>query len=175
MSCLSLAESLAPRFIRTTMGLYDSEAEEWGDQSWIAESVRNRSQVSSKQEWILFRLAGYVNGCRSSMTEDDIHLAFLHSFLNLCAVDLVEKGIFTTQTEFEDAGRARTSEYLRAFTQGGPQESTMAVAKSFLVNAGCNVDDIAHLMGAGGGFVNESTLTKELFDNIKRTVRLIRE
>lgn len=175
MSCLSLAESVAPRFVRTSMGLYDSEAKELGDQSWIAESVRNRSQVSSKQEWILFRLAGYVNGCRSSMTENDIHLAFLHSFLNLCAVDLVEKGIFTTQTEFEDMGRARTSEYLSAFTQGSPQDSIMAVAKSFLVNAGCNADDIAHLMVAGGGFVNESTLAKELFDNIKRTVRLNRE
>lgn len=175
MSCLSLAEIAAPRFVRTSMALYDSESEELGDLSWIAESVRSRSEVSSKQEWILFLLAGYVNGCRSSMTESDIHFAFLHSFLNLCAADLVEKGIFSSQTEFKDMSRARTSEYLNALTQGGSQESTVAVAKFFLVNAGCNADDLAHLECAYSGFEDESMLAKELFDDIRRTVHLIRE
>ena len=175
MSCLSLAQSLAPRFVRISMALYIGETEDWGELSWIGECVRNRSEVSSKQEWILFLLAGYVNGCRSSMTESDIHFAFLHSFLYLCAIDLVEKGIFSSHTEFDDMRRARTSEYVSAFTQGSSEESRMAVAKSFLVNAGCYADDIAHLMAAGSDFVGESMLAKELFDDIKQTVRLIRE
>ena len=173
MSCLSLAQSLAPRFVRISMTLYVGETEDWGELSWIAECVRNRSEVSSKQEWILFLLAGYVNGCRSSMTESDIHFAFLHSFLYLCATDLVEKGIFNSHTEFDDMRRARTSEYVSAFTQPSSRESNkMAVAKSFLVNAGCYADDIAHLMAAGSDFAGESMLAKELFNNIQQTVRL---
>ncbi len=175
MSCLHLAQSLAPRFVRISMTLYIGQTEDWGELSWIAECVRNRSEVSSKQEWILFLLAGYLNGCRSSMTESDIHIAFLHSFLYLCATDLVEKGIFSSHTEFEEMSRARTSEYLSAFTQGSSEESKMAVAKSFLVNTGCYADDIAHLMAAASDFASESMHAKELFEDIKQTVRLTRE
>ena len=176
MSCLSLAQSLAPRFVRISTTLYIGETENWGELSWIAECVRNRSEVSSKQEWILFLLAGYLDGCRSSMTESDTHIAFLHSFLYLCATDLVEKGIFNSHSEFEDMRTARISEYLSAFTQGSSQKSNkMAVAKSFLVNAGCYSDDIAHLRAAGSDFAGESMLAKELFDDIKQTVRLTLE
>jgi hypothetical protein len=157
------------------MTLYIGETENWRELSWIAECVRNRSEVSSKQEWILFLLAGYLNGCRSSMIESDIHIAFLHSFLYLCGIDLVEKRIFSSHTEFEEMSKARSSEYLSAFKQGSSEESKMAVAKSLLANVGCYADDIAHLMAAGSDFASESMFAKELFDDIKHTVRLTRE
>ena len=49
------------------------------------------------------------------------------------------------------------------------------VAKAFLINAGCNADDIALRVGAVGSFVNQSINTKKLFDEIKQTVRLVPE
>lgn len=175
MSCLSLAETLAPKFTRMAIHLYDSEVEALGENSWIAESVQRTSQIASKREWVLYCLAGYINGCRASMGENDIHFRFGHLFLIICGRNLVEQSIFPTESEFEKLGQDRTAEYLGAITNDDPEGSMNRVAKAFLINAGCNANDIALRTGAALNFVNESVNTKKLFDEIKRTVRLVPE
>ena len=105
MSCLSLAGILGPKFTRTAIDLYDSEVEALGENSWIAESVRRTSHIASKRECVLYCLAAYINGCRASMGEDDIHFRFGNLFLTICGQDLVERSIFSSESEFEKLGR----------------------------------------------------------------------
>jgi hypothetical protein len=109
------------------------------------------------------------------MTEGDVHFRFVHSFLTVCGRDLVERGIFSTQAEFENLAHDRLSEYLNAIIKGDPEKSMMGVATAFLINAGCSADDIALRLGAVGSFVSQSVGTKELFDEVKRSVRLVPE
>lgn len=172
VACLDLAEMLAPRFISSTIKMFEAEINERGDQSWTRKAEQTHLPTSL-QEWLLFCLAAYIQGCRISMNQDQIHFAFVKYFLELVAHNVTNEGIFPTADEFMSRSHERLSEYLAAFSNTRPEDSMKAVARAFLGNVGCPPDDIVLIVGASGSFMSEAITSKELFDKIQKSYRLV--
>ena len=56
ISCQELADTLAPRFTKQTIALFEEEKEVLGEQSWAIHSARRNFQTNQLQEWILFHV-----------------------------------------------------------------------------------------------------------------------
>ena len=165
---------MASRFVKMTINEFEEDKKSLGERSWTVESaIRNEYRTDPLKEWALFSLAGYINGCRSSMKQNAIHFEFVHSFIAFSGRDFTERGVFTTQTEYEQMGLDRTSEYFDALRDGDAEQKIKAVARKFLINVGCNPNDITTHMVAVSSFVNASIYTKKMFDDLQKSYRLI--
>jgi len=174
ISCQELADKLAPGFTRTTIELFEGEKQNRGEHSWILESIRSgKCRTEPVKEWVLLSIAAYVNGCRSSMKQDTTHYEFVRKFIAACGRDFIERGIFSTAAEYSELSKDRISNYFEALAHGEAQDKIQAVARKFLVNVGCNPDDIVHRMGAAGFFVSDSANAKNVFDQIQKSYRVV--
>ena len=173
ISSQELADTLAPRFTKTTVELFEQEKEARGEQSWTVESAKGKCRTDPLKEWVLFSLAGYINGCRSSMKQDATHFEFVRSFIAVCGRDFVARGVFTSEAEFEQLAMERMSDYMDALQDGDAEKKMQLVGRKFLVNVGCELDDISGRVGAIGSFMNESIHTKKLFDDLQKSYRVV--
>ena len=173
MSYRELAETLAPRFTKATVNLFEAEKEARGNSSWTVEAAAGTCRTDALREWALYSLAGYIQGCRASTKNDEKYLNFARYFITQCGRDFVGRGVFSTETEFDELAKDRISSYLTAISNMDAEKAMQSVGRTFLTNVGCNPDDISQRLGAVGSFVNQSTNTKKLFDEIQKTVRLV--
>ena len=168
-----MAGKLSASFTNFTLKLFADQKEESGESSWTVESVKAGHQQELLQEWTLFSVAAYINGCRSSMKQDAVHFEFVRSFVAACARNFVELGTFSSEPEFTRLAMGRLSEYLDAFSGSDVEEALQNVARKFLQNVGCSPNDIAHRVVAAGHFVNESVETKKMFDSLQASYRIV--
>lgn len=173
ISCQELADILAPKFTKGTVKLFEGKKGVGLDLSWINESDKEKHRTKSLKEWVLFSLAGYVNGCRSSMKQDEIHFEFVRSFIAVCGGHLVELGVFPSEAEFEQLAKDRMSDYLNALKGGDAEKEMQIIGRKFLVNAGCEPDDIANRVVAVGAFMSNSIATKKMFDDLQKSNRIV--
>lgn len=173
ISCQELADMLGPSFIKQTVAMFEEEKETLGEQSWVIAAARRNSHANLLQEWILFMLAAYINGCRSSMKPTPTHFEFARRFIFACVRDCVECGAFPAQSALQQAVQDRTSEYWEVFSGKDIDKAMHEVAQRFLRNVGCEPDDCAFRMLAAGQFVSVSAATKKLFDQLQKSYRII--
>jgi hypothetical protein len=164
---------MAPRFLASWLRDYEKELLERVEQSWIEVASRTYSQDVTRQEWVLFCLAAYIQGCQSSMKQDQIHFEFVQCFLKAISRGVTDGKIFSTDEDFLHRSRSRLTEYLAALSNSTPEEPLRGVASKFLANVGCDANDILLRVGATGNFMAEAVATKELFDKLKKDVRLV--
>mgnify|MGYP001559117105 FL=1 len=67
----------------------------------------------------------------------------------------------------------RMSDYLDALQDGDAEKKMQLVGRKFLINVGCEPDDIVRRIGAVGSFMNNSIGTKKLFDDLQKSYRLV--
>ena len=173
MSYRELAETLAPKFAKATIDLFETEREARGNSSWTVEASSGPCRTDPLREWVLYSLAGYIQGCRASTRNDEKYLAFARDFISRCGWYFVDQRVFSTETEFDELAKDRISDYLTAISNADADQAMQNVGRAFLTNVGCNPDDIAQRVGAVGSFMNQSINTKKLFDEIQKTVRLV--
>ena len=173
MTCRSLAETMAPKFVTAWIQEYDDELRESGENSWVERARMSKSDAKAKQEWLLLCLAAYIQGCRSSMGESELHFRFAGDFLEVFGREVEFQRIFPTAREFIELSKLRSTEYWSQLSESDPGRSIRLVAARFLQNVGCSPIEITHSMTIASAFTSTATTTKDLFDKLKRTVRLV--
>jgi len=173
ISCQEVADILVPKFAKGVVKLFEEEKGSGLGLSWINESDKGKYQKESLKEWVLFSLAGYINGCRSSMKQDAIHFEFVWSFITVCGSYFVEHGVFTSEMEFEQLAKERMSDYLNALKGDDAEKEMQIIARQFLVNIRCEPDDIANRVVAVGSFMTNSIATKKMFDDLQKSYRFV--
>ena len=173
MSCRELAETLAPRFAKMTVELFEGEREARGDRSWTVESANGKCRTDPLKEWALYSLAGYIQGCRASTKNDVTYMNFARYFISESGRDFVNRGVFSTEVEFDGLTKDRVPQYLEAISDGNAEKAMQSVGRTFLLNVGCNPEDLSQRVGAVGAFMSQSINTKKLFDELQKTVRLV--
>ena len=173
VTCRSLAETMAPKLVTAWIQEYDEELRKPGDNSWVEHARMSKSDAKAKQEWLLLCLAAFLQGCHSSMGESDLHFRFAGDFLEVCGREVELQRIFSTANEFIELSKLRSTEYWSLLSESDPGGSIRLVAARFLQNAGCSPIEIAHSMTIASAFTSTATTTKDLFDKLKRTVRLV--
>jgi hypothetical protein len=173
MTCKGLAEAMATKFVSMWMQEYDEELLARGHNSWIQRARVSKSDAKAKEEWLLFCLAGYIQGCRSSMGDSDLHSTFAREFFEACGREVEVQRIFpTTANEFVASAALRSTEYCSLLSESDPGRSIRLVGEKFLENVGCSPKDVVQSLIALD-FLATATTTKELFDKLKRTIRLV--
>ena len=173
ITCKELAEKLAPRLVKQVIEGFEEGKRVMGDHAWMIESSNSTTEADKIGEWVLFNIAGYINGCRSSMNQDAIHFEFVRSFIFECGRCLMRRGIFVTESEYERQAMDRVTNYLNMFTGIDIDKEMHNIASAFLKNVACNQDDIASRMVVAGSFMAQSTLTKTMLDGIQKSYRII--
>lgn len=174
MTCKGLAETMAAKFVSIWMQEYDEELLSSGHNSWIQCARMSKSDAKAKEEWVLFCLAGYIQGCRSSMGDCDLHFIFSREFFEACGREVEVHQISpATASEFATSAASRYTEYCSLLSESNTGNSIRLVAEKFLENVGCSPIEVTQSMRVALGFTSTATATKELFDKLKRTIRLV--
>lgn len=173
MTCKSLAETMAPQFLSMWMREFDEDLQVPEPISWVKRARTSQSDVKARQEWLLFCIAGYFLGCRASMGESELHFTFARDFLEVFGGEIESQRVFPTAKEFSTMSKLRSAEYWNLMSGSDPGHSILLVAGKFLQNVGCIPVDVAQAMVISSKFSSTTTTTKELFDKVKRTIRLV--
>jgi len=93
MSYRELAETLAPRFTKMTVELFDREKE--ARETFLDCRIRKgKCRTDPLKEWGLYSLAGYIQGCRASTKNDQSYLNFARYFITESGRDFIKRDVF---------------------------------------------------------------------------------